>query len=69
MENRIPEDVRSALAARGHEIRVVGVYSDSMGGGQATERNFATGVNFGGSDPRKDGASIPEAPSAPLIQH
>jgi gamma-glutamyltranspeptidase/glutathione hydrolase len=66
IENRIPEDVRVALAERGHEIRLEGPYADSMGGGQATERNFATGVNFGGSDPRKDGESIPEAPSGAL---
>jgi gamma-glutamyltranspeptidase / glutathione hydrolase len=63
MENRVPEEVRVALTARGHQIRLEDPYSDSMGGGQATERNFATGVNFGGSDPRKDGESIPEAPS------
>jgi gamma-glutamyltranspeptidase/glutathione hydrolase len=36
-----------------------------MGGGQATERNFATGVNFGASDPRKDGEAIPEPPPHP----
>jgi gamma-glutamyltranspeptidase/glutathione hydrolase len=69
MENRIPENVRSALAARGHQIAVQGAYSDSMGGGQATARDFASGVNFGGSDPRKDGESIPESPSTPLSHH
>lgn len=60
MEDRIPADVRTALAARGHEIRVDGDFSERMGGGQATERNFATEVNFGASDPRKDGEAIPE---------
>ncbi len=60
LEERIPPDVRAALAARGHQIRVDGDYSARMGGGQATERNFATGVNFGASDPRKDGEAIPE---------
>lgn len=60
MEDRIPADVRSALAARGHQIRTDGDFSSRMGGGQVTERNFATGVNFGGSDPRKDGEAIPE---------
>ena len=60
MEDRIPEPVRTALEARGHQINVAGAFSATMGGGQATERNFATGVNFGASDPRKDGEAIPE---------
>ena len=60
VEDRIPADVRASLEARGHEVRVAGAFSASMGGGQATERNFTTGVNFGGSDPRKDGEAIPE---------
>jgi gamma-glutamyltranspeptidase / glutathione hydrolase len=62
MENRIPADVRSALESRGHEITVRGAFSSRMGGGQATERNFATGVNFGASDPRKDGEAVPQQP-------
>jgi gamma-glutamyltranspeptidase / glutathione hydrolase len=65
LEDRIPADVRSALAARGHQIRVDGDFSARMGGGQVTERNFSTGVNFGASDPRKDGEAIPE----PLPPH
>jgi gamma-glutamyltranspeptidase / glutathione hydrolase len=60
VEDRIPADVRAALAARGHLVRVDGDFSARMGGGQVTERNFVTGVNFGGSDPRKDGEAIPE---------
>ncbi|MGB9146290.1 MAG: gamma-glutamyltransferase family protein, partial [Acidobacteriaceae bacterium] len=60
MEDRIPAEVRVALTARGQQIQVVGDYSSHMGGGQATERNFATGVNFGASDPRKDGEAVPE---------
>ena len=60
MEDRIPADVRAALTARGHQIELRGDYSSVMGGGQATERNFTTGVNFGASDPRKDGEAIPE---------
>lgn len=65
IEARIPQDVRAALAARGHLIRTDGDFSSRMGGGQATERNFSTGVNFGASDPRKDGEAIPE----PLPNH
>jgi len=25
-------------------------------------RDFSTGINFGASDPRKDGAAVPELP-------
>ena len=65
IEDRVPADVRAALTARGHQIEVRGAFSSHMGGGQATERNLATGVNFGASDPRKDGEAIPEPPPHP----
>src|SRR5262249_28734264 len=61
MESRIDKAVRDKLATYGHKIRDVGPYSGSMGGGQAILRN-GEGINFGGSDPRKDGAAVPEAP-------
>jgi gamma-glutamyltranspeptidase/glutathione hydrolase len=64
MEDRIEASVREALAKRGHEIEVRGSFSSDMGGGQAVRRDFSTGVNFGASDPRKDGAAIPQAVSA-----
>jgi gamma-glutamyltranspeptidase/glutathione hydrolase len=60
MEARIPEMVRSELAAKGHQIAVLGVFSDDVGGGQAVLRDFAAAVNYGASDPRKDGAAIPQ---------
>jgi gamma-glutamyltranspeptidase/glutathione hydrolase len=60
MEDRIPESVRKALAARGHQIRLRGDYTEDVGGGQAVMRDFATGVNYGASDPRKDGEAIPQ---------
>lgn len=60
MESRIPQSVRDALTKRGQEITVKGDYASDMGGGQAVLRDFATGVNFGASDPRKDGEAIPE---------
>jgi gamma-glutamyltranspeptidase / glutathione hydrolase len=61
VEARIPENVRKALTALGHEVLVRGDYSSSkMGSGQAVERDFAKGVNFGASDPRKDGAAVSE---------
>jgi gamma-glutamyltranspeptidase / glutathione hydrolase len=65
MEDRIPSGVREDLAKRGQRIVLHGAYSTVMGGGQAVERDIATGVNYGASDPRKDGEAIPEpSPSA-----
>jgi gamma-glutamyltranspeptidase / glutathione hydrolase len=60
MEDRIPADVRQGLAARGHAIELHGDYAEVMGGGQAVMRDAETGVNYGASDPRKDGEAIPE---------
>ncbi len=62
MESRIPAAVREELKSLGHEIRVRGEFSGTMGGGQAVMRDFAKGVNYGASDPRKDGGAIPEPP-------
>jgi len=58
IECRIPEDVRRGLASRGHELEVHGDCCSFMGGGQAVMRK--DGVNYGASDPRKDGAAVPE---------
>jgi len=60
MENRIPKKVRDELEAKGHKIQVLGNFSGEVGGGQAVMRDFAKGINYGASDPRKDGAAIPE---------
>ncbi len=61
VEDRIPTGIREDLAKRGHQIVLHGAYSATMGGGQAVERDISTGVNYGASDPRKDGEAIPEA--------
>jgi gamma-glutamyltranspeptidase/glutathione hydrolase len=63
MEDRIPLDTRQALEKRGHQIHVLGNFSPRVGGGQAVRRDFSAGVNYGASDPRKDGAAVPELPS------
>ena len=60
LESRVPAAVRAELTARGHQIELRGSYAVSVGGGQAVLRDFATGVNYGASDPRKDGAAIPQ---------
>jgi gamma-glutamyltranspeptidase/glutathione hydrolase len=61
LEARIPESTRKELTGLGHQIVMRGDFSSSrMGSGQAVERNFATGLNSGASDPRKDGAAAAE---------
>jgi gamma-glutamyltranspeptidase/glutathione hydrolase len=62
MENRFPGAARNELAGKGHKIQVLGTYSASVGGGQAVVRDFAAGVNYGASDPRKDGQAAAELP-------
>jgi gamma-glutamyltranspeptidase / glutathione hydrolase len=62
VETRVSATVMKELESMGHEIKMVGPYSGSMGGGQAV-MSVAGGVHFGASDPRKDGAAVPENPS------
>ena len=61
LEDRVSLAVREGLTERGHKIDLHGAYSAVMGGGQAVQRDISTGVNYGASDPRKDGEAIPEA--------
>jgi len=60
LENRFSGNVRNELTAKGHKIDLRGSFSGVMGGGQAVMRDFATGVNYGASDPRKDGEAVTE---------
>jgi len=60
IESRIPQSTRDELARRGHKIEVLPPFAQDVGGGQAVLRDYKTRVNFGASDPRKDGAAIPE---------
>jgi gamma-glutamyltranspeptidase / glutathione hydrolase len=62
MESRISQAVRNELTAKGHKIESRGAFSSDVGGGQAVLRDFATGVNYGASDPRKDGQAVAELP-------
>jgi gamma-glutamyltranspeptidase / glutathione hydrolase len=66
LESRVAELVRNELIQLGHKIEVAAPYSSQVGGGQAVMRDV-NGVNYGGSDPRKDGAAVPEGP--PLVQY
>ena len=62
LENRMPGNVKGELEAKGHKVTMHNGFSDAFGGGQAVMRDYAAGVNYGASDPRKDGAAIPELP-------
>jgi gamma-glutamyltranspeptidase / glutathione hydrolase len=63
MENRFSQKVRDELTAKGHKIQLKGTFSSDVGGGQAVLRDFAAGVNYGASDPRKDGQAAAELPN------
>ena len=61
IEALVPEKTRDELKARGHELRVIAPRSGTFGYGQAV-MSGAAGVHFGASEPRHDGAAIPQAP-------
>jgi len=67
METRIAEAVRQELARRGHVITPLGGFAGAVGNGEAVMRDAKRGVNFAGSDPRTDGAAIPEQPVLPSL--
>ena len=60
MEGRVPGKVLDELTARGHKLKLRGDFAADVGGGQAVLRDFNSGMNYGASDPQKDGAAIPE---------
>jgi len=62
IESRIPEATRNELKARGHDLRLVEAFSESMGRGNVVMVD-GNGVKFAASDPRADGAAIPQSPS------
>ena len=64
LENRVPANVKAELEAKGHVLQMHSGFSNTFGGGQAVMRDYGTGVNYGASDPRKDGAAVPELPAA-----
>jgi len=67
IEALVPDSTRAALEKLGHEMRVVPPRSSgAFGFGQAI-MSTPDGVHFGASDPRHDGAAIPEG--VPLVVH
>jgi gamma-glutamyltranspeptidase/glutathione hydrolase len=61
VEALVPESVRNELGALGHDVTVVPPRTGTFGHGQAVMSD-GSGVHFGASEPRHDGAAIPEAP-------
>jgi gamma-glutamyltranspeptidase / glutathione hydrolase len=61
VEALVPEAAREALRNLGHDVTVVPPRSGIFGYGQAV-MSTSSGVHFGASEPRHDGAAIPEAP-------
>ncbi|MGC2300573.1 MAG: gamma-glutamyltransferase [Acidobacteriaceae bacterium] len=65
IESRVTEGSIDQLTKKGHQLEVRREYTTAMGRGQAVLHNSATGVNYGASDPRADGAAVPESPKFP----
>ena len=62
IEQLIPETTRRELTALGHQLNVVQPRSGTFGWGQAV-RSDPEGIHYGASEPRHDGAAIPQFPS------
>jgi gamma-glutamyltranspeptidase/glutathione hydrolase len=60
IESRVPLSTLQQLSDRGHQIRIRRAYTQEMGRGQAILHDSKTGINYGASGPRADGAAIPE---------
>ncbi|MEK7284886.1 MAG: gamma-glutamyltransferase, partial [Chloroflexota bacterium] len=56
MEARYPEQVRRALASKGHEIELLPEWDDVTGGAQAIAID-GNGVFAAGADPRREGVA------------
>lgn len=58
VENRIDERTRKQLEQYGHEIEVLGDFTDTMGHAGAIFIDQNTNVKYGGADPRGDGVAL-----------
>ena len=61
VEALVPETIRNDLARLGHLVTTIPPRTAVFGHGQAVMSD-GSGVHFGASEPRHDGAAIPEAP-------
>jgi gamma-glutamyltranspeptidase/glutathione hydrolase len=66
IESRVGQASIDQLTKMGHQLEVRKEYTTRMGRGQAVQHNSKTGVNYGASDPRADGAAVPESPAGLL---
>ena len=58
IESRAGEDVIAELRRRGHELTVIGPWNERVGHAQAIRIDRATGMLYGGADPRSDGLAM-----------
>lgn len=65
IESRVGTSTIDALTKMGHIFEVRKEYTANMGRGNVVEHDTDTGINLGASDPRGDGAAIPEMPTGP----
>lgn len=56
VEARFPDDVRRALAGKGHEVELLGAWAEVTGGAQAIAVG-ENGVFSAGADPRREGVA------------
>jgi gamma-glutamyltranspeptidase/glutathione hydrolase len=61
VEALVPEATRRELIALGHDVTAVPLRTGTFGHGHAVMSD-GSGVHFGASEPRHDGAAIPEPP-------
>jgi len=61
IEALVPQSVRDELGRLGHEVTTIPPRTNTFGHGQAVMSD-GSGVHFGASEPRHDGAAIPEHP-------
>jgi len=60
IEARVPGATLQQLSERGHQIAIRREYTQEMGRGQAILHDSKTNTNYAASDPRADGAAVPE---------
>ncbi len=60
IESRMGAETLERLSQMGHQLAIRRAYTQEMGRGQAILHDSATGINFGATDPRTDGAALPE---------
>ena len=65
IESRVGTSTIDPLTKMGHLFEVRKEYTEHMGRGNVVEHDTDTGMNLGASDPRADGAAIPEMPKVP----